>query len=150
MKATKFVGPSGLSTRQVRAKLREPWCRGSHPDTLKGLKEVLSRLAMQSGDTFGNFLQQKRVYPIPLGAGSARPNPKMGAPDPENPLFLGFSVLRGGLRSWSPKKARPWSRGRSGDCDFWTLRSPEPEGPWEHPARHSLGQPRFWEHSQGR
>ena len=42
--------------------------------------------------------QQKRVYPYPLGAGSARPNPNM---DPENPLFLGFSVLRGGLRPWS-------------------------------------------------
>ena len=39
-------------------------------------------------------IQQTRVYPYPLGAGSARPNPKMGAPDPENPLFLGFSVLR--------------------------------------------------------
>ena len=35
--------------------------------------------------------------------GSARPNPKMGASDPENPLFLGFSVLRGGLRPWSWK-----------------------------------------------
>ena len=54
-----------------------------------------------------NFLivnrQQTRVYPYPLGAGSARPNPKMGAPDPENPLLLGFSVLRGGLRPWSRK-----------------------------------------------
>ena len=46
---------------------------------------------------------QTRVYPYPLGAGSARPNPKMGAPDPENPLFLGFSVLRGELRPWSRK-----------------------------------------------
>ena len=43
--------------------------------------------------------QQKGVYPYPLGAGSARPNPKMGAPDPENPLFLGFSVLRGGIET---------------------------------------------------
>ena len=33
--------------------------------------------------------------PLPLGRGSARPNPKMGAPDPENPLFLGFSVSEG-------------------------------------------------------
>ena len=40
---------------------------------------------------------------LTLGAGSARPNLKMGAPDPENPLFLGFSVLRGGLRPWSRK-----------------------------------------------
>ena len=65
--------------------------------------------------------QPKRVYPYPLGAGSARPNPKMGAPDPENPLFLGFSVLRGALRPWSQtmvsEGARPWGRGRSGDCD---------------------------------
>ena len=41
----------------------------------------------------------------------------MGAPDPENPLFLGFSVLRGGLRPWSQtmvsEGARPWGRGRS-------------------------------------
>ena len=43
------------------------------------------------------------VYPYPLGAGSARPNPKMGAPDPENPLFLVLSVFRGGLRPWSRK-----------------------------------------------
>ena len=68
------------------------------------------------------FAQQTRVYPYPLGAGSARPNPKMGAPDPENPLFLGFSVLRGGLRPWSQtmvsERARPWGRGRSGDCDL--------------------------------
>ena len=27
-----------------------------------------------------------------MGAGSARPNPKMGASDPVNPLFLEFSV----------------------------------------------------------
>ena len=44
----------------------------------------------------------------------------MGAADPENPLFLGFSVLRGGLRPWSQtmvsEGAGPWGRGRSGDC----------------------------------
>ena len=55
----------------------------------------------------GAVSQQTRVYPYPLGAGSARPNPKMGAPDPENPLFLGFSVLRGGFRDHG---LRPWSR----------------------------------------
>ena len=68
------------------------------------------------------FTQQTRVYPYPLVAGSARPNPKMGAPDPENPLFLGFSVLRGGPRPWSEtmvsEGARPWGGGRSGDCDL--------------------------------
>ena len=41
----------------------------------------------------------------------------MGAPDPENPLFLRFSVLRGGMRLWSQtmvsEEARPWGRGRS-------------------------------------
>ena len=70
---------------------------------------------------FSPFTQQTRVYPYPLGAGSARPNPKIRAPDPDNPLFLGFSVLRGGLRPWSQtmvsEGARPWGRGRSGDCD---------------------------------
>ena len=44
---------------------------------------------------------KKGSTPYPLGAGSAKPNPKMGAPDPENPLFLWLSVLRGRLRPWS-------------------------------------------------
>ena len=35
--------------------------------------------------------------PLPLVAGTARPNPKMGAPDPENPLFLGLMVSDHGL-----------------------------------------------------
>ena len=74
---------------------------------------------------FGNHpfgFPRTRVYPYPLGAGSARPNPTMGAPDPANPLFLGFSVSGGGLRPWSQtmvsEGARPWGRGRSGDCEF--------------------------------
>ena len=66
--------------------------------------------------------QQTRVYPYPLGVGSARPNPKTGTPDPENPLFLGFSVLGGGFRPWSltvvSEGARPWGRGRSGDSEL--------------------------------
>ena len=41
----------------------------------------------------------------------------MGAPNPENPLFLGFSVLRGGITMVS-ERARPWGRGRSGDCEL--------------------------------
>ena len=53
---------------------------------------------------FSDFSANKDL-PLPLGrgAGSARPNPKMGAPDPGNPLFPGFSALRGGLRPWSRK-----------------------------------------------
>ena len=66
----------------------------------------------------GSLNITERVYPCPLGAGSARPNPKMGASDPESPLFLGFSVLRGGSRPWSQKGARPWGRGRSGHCEI--------------------------------
>ena len=49
------------------------------------------------------------VYPYPLDeGGSARPDPKKGAPEAENPSCIGFTVLRGGLRPWSP-----WRRGRS-------------------------------------
>ena len=84
-----------------------------------------------SGHLSERLSQQTRVYPYPVGVGSARPDPKMGAPDPENPLFLGFSVLRGGLRPWSQtmvsEGARPWGRGRSGDCDL--------EGLLWHPLR---------------
>ena len=70
------------------------------------------------------FAAARSIYPYPLGAGSARPNRKMGAPDPENPLSLGFSVLGGGSRPWSQamvsEGARPWGRGRSGDFQFLT------------------------------
>ena len=72
--------------------------------------------------------QQTRVYPYRLRAGSARPNPKIGAPDPENPLFLGFSVLRGGLRPWfrsRPSKPNQ-TKGQNEKfmnfalfCEFW-------------------------------
>ena len=94
---------------------------------LKGLK-AKGRLDFQVRCESASFVrlnlrlvQQTRVYPCPLGAGSARPNPKMGAPAPENPLFQGFSVLGGGLRPWSQtmvsEGARPWGRGRPEDCD---------------------------------
>ena len=69
------------------------------------------------------FFPQIRVYPYPLGAGSARPNPKMGTPDPENPLFLGSSVLGRGLRPWSQTMVSEGPdhgvRGRSGDFHFF-------------------------------
>ena len=86
--------------------------------------------------------QQTRVYPYPLGAESARPNPKMGAPDPENPLFLRFSVLRGGLRPRSQtmvsEGARPWGRGRSGDCEIsFSLK------PYRAPRPTESDKPRF-------
>ena len=35
----------------------------------------------------------------PLGAGSARPNPKKGAPDTESPSCIGLTVLRGGIET---------------------------------------------------
>ena len=42
---------------------------------------------------------------------------KKGAPDTENPSFVGFPVLRGGLRPWPQtmvsEGASPWGRGRS-------------------------------------
>ena len=40
-------------------------------------------------------VQQTSVYPYPLGAGSARPNPKMGAPDPEPFISRAFCAERG-------------------------------------------------------
>ena len=83
-----------------------------------------SRQFSRSGKILAPFsekVSKKGSTPYPLGAGSARPNPKMGAPDPENPLFPGLSVLRWGLRPWSQTMvsigARPWGRGRSRDCE---------------------------------
>ena len=64
-----------------------------------------------------HFRDQQTGLPPPLGAGSARPNQKKGAPDTKNPSCIGFTVLGGGLRPWSQtmvsKGARPWGRCRS-------------------------------------
>ena len=88
-----------------------------HPNCAETHRKPLLEIA--NGGVPG--INKQGSTPTPWGAGSARPNPKMGAPDPENPLFLGFSVLRGGLRPWSQtmvsEGARPWGRGRSGDCE---------------------------------
>ena len=99
------------------------WIKIVHPRVQKILSCTgagVWRKAPRASPDCSSVLQQLRVY---LGAGSARPNPKMGAPDPEAPLFLEFSVLRGALRPWSQTKvsegARPWGRGRSGDCEYW-------------------------------
>ena len=98
------------------------WAKGRRPLGPANLKGPPGSQAL--GQECLAICQQKRVYPYPLGAGSARPNPKMGAPDPENPWFLGFSVLRGGFRPWSQtmvsEGARPWGRGRPGDCEYYS------------------------------
>ena len=63
-----------------------------------------------------------RGLPLLLGAGSARPNPKKGALETENPLFIGFTALRGGCGPWSrtmvSEGARAWGRGRSEFADI--------------------------------
>ena len=65
------------------------------------------------------FLSKQGSTPTgcPLGAGPARPNPKKGAPETENPLFIGLAALRRGLGPWSQtvvsEGARPWGRDRA-------------------------------------
>ena len=59
-----------------------------------------------------------RGLSLPLGRGVCETKSKMGAPDPENPLFLGFSVHSHRLRPWSRKGADlACGRGRCGDCE---------------------------------
>ena len=44
---------------------------------------------------------------------------KKGVPETENPLFVGFTTLRGGLGPWSRKGARPWGRDLvAHDCGY--------------------------------
>ena len=58
---------------------------------------VLTSLGSTSGKDSNR--SANKGLPLRFGRGVCEtPNPKMGAPDPENPLFLVFSVLRGGLR----------------------------------------------------
>ena len=74
-----------------------PYCTGNlHPFSLGPRGGIASHPALRKASHYAPRTQQNRVYPYPLGAGSVRPNPKMGAPDPENPLFLRvFCAQRG-------------------------------------------------------
>ena len=50
--------------------------------------------------------QPTGVYPYPLGAGSARPNPEKGAPETENPLCIGFAALKRGVETQRKTKGQ--------------------------------------------
>ena len=50
-----------------------------------------------------NSKSATKGLPLPLGRGVCETKPKNGRSRPRKPLFLGFSVLRGGLRPWSRK-----------------------------------------------
>ena len=62
----------------------------------------------------------------PTLTGPAKLNPKKGAPETENPLFIGFTALRGGSGPWSQtmvsEGARPWGRDLSEFADMYCLR----------------------------
>ena len=116
----------GLSGDWVGAKILFFMCfffffffRGSFlmGEKKKHINKITPKIPGQSREIFVYVFFSSCVS-YPLVAGSPRPNPKMGAPGPENPLFLGFSVLRGGPRPWSEtmvsEGARPRGRGRSG------------------------------------
>ena len=88
-----------------------------------------------------SVVQQTGVYPYPLGAGSARPNPKDGAPDTENPFVhriycaqRGMETMvsdhglgRGQLHTWGSEIVIFFS--------LFSYRSPSPR-PHPDPAQH--------------
>ena len=80
------------------------------------LKEYGTAARVSSDCGWDSIQASKTGLPLPF-AGSARPNPKKGAPDTENPSCIDFTVLGGGLRQWSQTMvsewARPQGRGRS-------------------------------------
>ena len=62
---------------------------------------------------------------LPPPPGSARPNPNMGAPDPETFISRVFCAQRPSETMVSDhvsEGARPWGRGRSGDCEKQNLK----------------------------
>ena len=74
-----------------------------------------------------NDISEKGSTPIPWARGLRDQIQKWALHTTENPLSLGFSVLRGGSRPWSQtmvsEGARPWGRGRSGDCEYKPVKS---------------------------
>ena len=60
----------------------------------------------------GSLLSANRGLPLPLGAGSARPNPKKGAPDRKSFTHRVCSAQRG-IETMVSEGTRPWVRGRS-------------------------------------
>ena len=93
-KHEKFKGPSENGVLKIWALGVEREARAAKCPHRRKHQKPLRLISQQTG-----------VYPYPLGVGSARPNPKKGAPDTENPSFVGLTVLRGRLRPWSQKGA---------------------------------------------
>ena len=56
---------------------------------------------------YATRISANKGLPLPLDRGVCETGSTNGRPDPENPLFLGFSVLRGGLRPWSESRKGP-------------------------------------------
>ena len=73
---------------------------GGFLKAVRGRRRVRDSVMHQ---TLAHFFGSVR-YPYPLGAGSARPNPKKGAPDTEGDWEIETMVSEG---------ARPWGRGRN-------------------------------------
>ena len=74
--------------------------RGTDRPLEKGAEELLRSLAPSEKFFFSLVLLSKQgSTPTPLVAGSARPNPKMGAPDPEKPSFLGVFYAQRGIET---------------------------------------------------
>ena len=65
--------------------------------------------------------QQTRVYPYPLGAGSARPKSKNERSRPRKPLISSVFCAQRGIETMVSEGARPWGRGKSGDCELKQL-----------------------------
>ena len=66
--------------------------------------DVIALLKAQLGE-FGVIIQApasaNRGLPLPLDRRVCDTKSKKGAPDTENPSYIGFTVLGGGLRPWS-------------------------------------------------
>ena len=67
---------------------------------------------------YERFCSAKRGLPLPLGRGVCETKSKNGRSRPPKPFISRVFCAQRGIETMVPEGARPWGRGRSGDCDL--------------------------------
>ena len=90
----------------------------SHPVTLKSGKTMSSILPRCKVLLYYNSkTSAKKGLPLPLGRGVCETKSKNGRARPRKPFISRVFCAQRGSETMVSEGARPWGRGRSGDCE---------------------------------
>ena len=66
------------------------------------------------------FYSATKGFSLPLGRGVCETKSKTGRSRPRKPFISWVCCAQRGIETMVSEGARPWGRGRSGDCDLYT------------------------------